>query len=133
MPPAPLGTPMAHRIQPAELDDRLDAPDGGPFLLDIRPAPDYAAGAIEGSYNIAVYEDLASGDETSLRAELDAVPSDRDVVVICKQGIVAKRATSVLREAGYDARTLRGGMSAWRGYERNSLSYRLRRLYWRLA
>jgi rhodanese-related sulfurtransferase len=103
-----------------------------PFLLDIRPAADHEAGAIEGSHNLPVYDDLAGGDESTLRAELDAIPSDRETVVICKQGIVAKRATAVLREAGYDALTLRGGMSAWRGYQRNSLSYRLRRLYWRL-
>ncbi|MEF8777667.1 MAG: hypothetical protein V5A36_02015 [Natronomonas sp.] len=31
---------------------------------------------------------------------------DRDVVVVCKMGVVAKRATSVLRGEGYDAATL---------------------------
>jgi rhodanese-related sulfurtransferase len=123
---------VRHAIQPADLADRLSEPNGGPLLLDIRPAADYRAGAIDGSQNVPVYEDLGRGDDEPLRAELDAIPADRDVVVICKQGIVAKRATSILRDAGYDAQTLRGGMSAWRGYERNSLSYRLRRLYWRL-
>jgi rhodanese-related sulfurtransferase len=123
---------VAHAIQPAALADSLDSSEDRPFLLDIRPAADYERGAIEGSHNVPVYDDLAGGDESTLRAELDAVPTDRETVVICKQGIVATRATDLLREAGYDARTLRGGMSAWRGFKRNSLSYRLRRLYWRL-
>jgi rhodanese-related sulfurtransferase len=121
---------VRHAIQPGALADRLGSPEDRPFLLDIRPAADYERGAIGGSVNVPVYDDLAGGDESSLRAELDAVPADRETVVICKQGIVARRATAVLREAGYDAHTLRGGMSAWRGFERNSLSYRLRRLYW---
>jgi len=123
---------VAHDIQPAALDDRLETPPDRPYVLDIRPAADYRDGAIDGSHNLPVYADLQRGDDEPLRTELGSLPSDRDVVVICKQGIVAKRATSILRAAGYDAYTLRGGMSAWRGYERNSLLYRLRRLYWRL-
>ena len=46
-------------------------------------------------------------------------------------GIVAKRATSVLGEEGYDAATLRGGMSGWRGYQKGSLSYKIRSLLWK--
>jgi rhodanese-related sulfurtransferase len=123
---------VRHAILPAPLADRLDSPGDRPFLLDIRPVADYERGAIEGSHNVPVYDDLAGGDDSTLRAELDDVPTDRETVVICKQGIVATRATAVLRDAGYDAKTLRGGMSAWRGFERNSLFYRLRRLYWRV-
>jgi rhodanese-related sulfurtransferase len=47
-------------------------------------------------------------------------------------GIVAKGATSVLEEEGYDAATLRGGMSGWRGYQNESLSYKIRSLFWKL-
>lgn len=121
------------RIRPSELDDRLDPPTGdGPFLLDIRPESAFESGAIDGSHNVPVYDELRQGDESALRDRLGEVPADRDVVVVCKMGVVARQATSVLAEEGYDAATLLGGMSGWRGYQNGSLSYRLRSLLWRL-
>ena len=120
------------RIRPTELDDRLDSPSGdAPFLLDIRPETAFESGAIEGSHNVPVYDDLRQGDESALRDRLDDVPTDGDVVVVCKMGIVAKEATRVLEAEGYDAATLLGGMSGWRGYQNGSLGYRLRSLLWR--
>ena len=118
-------------IRPDDLHERLEGGDD-PFLLDIRPESAFEGGAIEGSYNVPVYDDLRGGDESTLRERLDEVPRGRDVVVICKMGIVAKRATRVLGEEGYDAATLRGGMSGWRGYQNGSLSYKIRSLLWRL-
>jgi len=118
-------------IRPDELDDRLGS-GSDPFLLDIRPESNYGSGAIDGSHNIPVYDDLRGGDEATLRDRLDEIPSDRDVVVVCKMGIVAKRATRLLEAEGYDAATLRGGMSGWRGYQKGSLSYKIRSLFWKL-
>ena len=122
---------LMSKLRPDELDDRL-ASGEYPFVLDIRPESNYRAGAIEGSSNVPVYDDLRSGDESTLRARLDEIPGDRDVVVVCKMGIVAKRATRLLDGEGYDAATLRGGMSGWRGYQNGSLSYKLRSLLWKL-
>ena len=119
------------RIRPAELDERLGT-DDEPFLLDIRPEADFEAGAIEGSRNVPVYDDLRGGDDAALRRRLDEVPADREVVTVCKMGIVAKRATRILDDAGYEASTLSGGMSGWNGYERGSVGYKIRSLWWRL-
>lgn len=120
-------------IRPKELDERLGSASGvEPFVLDIRPAAAFESGAIEGSQNIPVYDDLRRGEESALRDGLGELPADRDVVVVCKMGVVAKRATSILRAEGYDAATLLGGMSGWRGYQNDSLSYKLRSLRWRL-
>ena len=118
-------------IRPDELEDRFDS-GADPFVLDIRPESDYDAGAIDGSHSIPVYNDLQSGDESALRAQLSQIPTDREVVVVCKMGIVAKRATSLLADEGYDAKTLAGGMSGWRGYLKGSLGYKLRSLLWKL-
>jgi len=118
-------------IRPDELDDRLGS-GSDPFLLDIRPESNYGSGAIDGSHNIPVYDDLRGGEEATLRDRLDEIPSDRDVVVVCKMGIVTKRATRLLESEGYDAATLRGGMSGWRGYQKGSLSYKIRSLFWKL-
>ena len=119
------------RILPDELADRLGT-DAEPFLLDIRPESAYENGAIDESRNLPVYDDLRGGDESTLRDRLGELPDDREVVTVCKMGVVAKRATRVLDDAGYEASTLAGGMSGWNGYRRNSLGYRLRSLWWRL-
>jgi rhodanese-related sulfurtransferase len=120
-------------IRPRELDDRFGSPSGEePFLLDIRPESAFESGAIDGSYNIPVYNDLRRGDESVLREQLGEIPTDREVVVVCKMGVVAKKATSILRDEGYDASTLLGGMSGWTGYQNGSLGYKLRSLVWRL-
>lgn len=120
-------------IRPEELDDRLGSPSGEePFLLDIRPESAFESGAIDGSYNVPVYNDLRRGDESVLREQLGEIPTDREVVVVCKMGVVAKKATSILRDEGYDASTLLGGMSGWTGYQNGSLGYKLRSLVWRL-
>lgn len=120
-------------IHPATLDDRLgSASGGGPFVLDIRPESAFESAAIDRSHNVPVYDDLRRGDESALRNQLGDVPANREVVVVCKMGVVAKRATKILRDEGYDAATLRGGMSGWVGYRDDSLSYKLRSLVWRL-
>ena len=119
-------------IRPTELDERLGSSGTEPFLLDIRPTAAFESGAIDRSHNVPVYGDLRRGDEAALRDRLESIPTDRDVVVVCKMGVVAKRATSVLRDEGYDAATLLGGMSGWTGYQNGSLSYKLRSLRWRL-
>jgi len=120
-------------IRPDDLDERLESRSHDePFLLDIRPESAFASGAIAESHNIPAYDDLRGGEASTLRARLDEIPRGSDVVVVCKMGIVAKRATSILADEGYDAATLLGGMSGWRGYQSGSLGYRIRSLLWTL-
>lgn len=119
-------------IRPEELEDRLGSPGEESFVLDIRPKEAFESRAIDGSHNVPVYDELRRGDESALRARLGEVPAGRDVVVVCKMGVVAKRAAAVLRDEGYDASRLLGGMSGWTGYENGSLGYKLRSLLWRL-
>ncbi|NIC01058.1 rhodanese-like domain-containing protein [Halobacterium sp. R2-5] len=118
------------KIRPSDLDIQ---PEGEqPFVLDIRPREAYQAQHIDGSHNLPVYHDLRSGDENALRQRLDEVPRDQEIVTVCKMGIVAKRATRILADEGYDATTLAGGMSGWRGYQSGTLGYKIRSLIWRL-
>jgi len=120
-------------IRPSELAERLESGSiDRPHVLDIRPAAAYRSDAIDGSRNLPVYDELRRGDDEALLDRLDEVPDDRDVVVVCKMGIVAKKATGLLADEGYDAATLLGGMSGWNGYHEGSLTYRLRSLLWRL-
>lgn len=118
-------------IRPSELEDRLER-DERPFVLDIRPREAYQKRSIESSYNIPCYDSLRRGDDTPLRKRLDELPSDGTIVVVCKQGIVAKRATLLLAAEGYDAGTLAGGMGGWSGYKNGTIGYKLRSILWRL-
>lgn len=118
-------------IRPDELDDYLSS-GSDPFVLDIRPESAFRADSIEGSYNVPVYNELRGGDESALRDRLNEIPTDEDVIVVCKMGIVAKKATRLLDDEGYDATTLLGGMSGWNGYQRGSLGYKIRSLFWKL-
>jgi len=118
-------------IRPTELDARLDDEDA-PFVLDIRPEAHYERDAIDGSYNLPVYSDLQAGNEESLRGRLDEIPREREVVVVCKMGIVAKQATKTLNEEGYTAATLLGGINGWAGYQNNTIVYKLRSMLWKL-
>ncbi|MWV65414.1 rhodanese-like domain-containing protein [Halorubrum sp. JWXQ-INN 858] len=119
-------------ITPSGLDERRTSGED-PFVLDIRPVDDFARGHIDDSHNVPVYGDLQRGTDASLRAHLDELPADRSVIVVCKAGIVARRATAVLSEEGYDASTLLGGMSGWNGYRNDTLGYKLRSLLWSLS
>lgn len=111
------------QMGPAELDARLA--DDDVFVLDVRPRENYQRRHVEESYNAPVYGDLRSGDAAALDDHLDAIPDDAEVVTVCKAGVVAKKATSRLREQGYDATTLSGGFRGWRHYEDDTLVYRI--------
>jgi rhodanese-related sulfurtransferase len=118
-------------IRPPELEERLGSADA-PFVLDVRPRENYQRDRIDGSHNVPVYDDLRAGDEKALRRRLDEIPDGAEVVTVCKAGVVARRATSVLEDEGYDAVTLTGGMRGWTGYRNGSLSYRVLSVLWRL-
>lgn len=118
-------------IRAPELDEHLSSGDD-PYVLDIRPREAYQRGHVAGSRNVPVYDDLRRGDEAELRDSLDDIPVDETVVTVCKAGIVARKARSLLEEEGYDAATLAGGMRGWNGYQNGSIGYRLRSTIGRL-
>lgn len=118
-------------IRPSELSARLER-GSPPFVLDIRPEAAYRSGAIDRSHNVPAYDSFRRGDPSPLENALDELPKDEEIVVVCKQGIVAKRATAFLTDSGFDAVTLAGGMGGWNGYRNGTIGYRVRSLLWRL-
>lgn len=120
------------KITPKTLDTRLSA-ESDIFVLDIRSAESFEQGSIAGSHNISVYSDLQRGDEAPLRERLNEIPEDHQVIVVCKAGIVARRAASVLVDEGYEAVTLLGGMSGWNGYQNDTVGYKLRSVLWKFT
>jgi NADPH-dependent 2,4-dienoyl-CoA reductase/sulfur reductase-like enzyme/rhodanese-related sulfurtransferase len=79
---------------------RWDAlPEG--FMLDVRQPPELAVEAVEGAVNIPLGQ---------LRARLDELPRDREILIICRSGQRAYYATRLLLQRGFRARVMSGGM-----------------------
>jgi glyoxylase-like metal-dependent hydrolase (beta-lactamase superfamily II) len=90
-------------IDADELAARLGT-DDEPFVLDVREPEEAAEWAITGSVNVPLGQ---------LADWIDAVPRDREVVVMCAAGGRSAAAARVLADRGLEVANLRGGMSAW--------------------
>ena len=71
------------------------------FLLDVREPVELAVESAPGALNIPLGE---------LRARLDEIPRDREILVFCRSGQRAYYATRVLLQEGFKAKNLSGGM-----------------------
>jgi len=101
-------------IEAAEVARRLEREEAADlFVLDVRTERDYARRRIPGSTNLPVYEDLLQYDYSGLESRLDDLPEDEEIAVICKAGVTSARAAEFLRAHGFDAKSVRNGMSAW--------------------
>lgn len=77
------------------------------YLLDIRAAADYQeVGHIEGAVNIP-FKDVGVPEN------LDMLPKDKKIIVICYTGNTAAQTTMILRLLGYDAAVLKFGSMGW--------------------
>jgi len=76
-------------------------------VLDVRPPEEYAAGHLPGAVNVPLEE---------LEKHLDALKADQEIVAYCRgpHCVLAFDAVARLREKGFDARRLEGGLPEWR-------------------
>lgn len=79
-----------------------EAVDGG-FVLDVRNPQELAVEALPGALNIPLPQ---------LRARLCELPRDREILVLCRSAQRAYYATRILRQHGFQARNISGGMLA---------------------
>lgn len=75
------------------------------MLIDVREPFEHAAASITGAILIPMGE---------VMSQLDALPTDKTVVVQCQSGGRSARVTAALRAKGYDAVNLVGGIQAWK-------------------
>jgi len=74
-------------------------------ILDVRPEAGYASGHIPGSMNIPF---------TNIISDMDAVPSDKKIAVVCTYDTNSAFAVAMLRVFGdRDAWIVQGGVPAW--------------------
>ncbi|MBS4026753.1 MAG: rhodanese-like domain-containing protein [Clostridia bacterium] len=84
----------------------VEGNEDGLLLVDIRQSQDYQAGHLPGAINIP-FQSLAEP------ANLEKLPSDKTVVLICYNGHFASQAARVLNQLGYETVAMKDGMSAW--------------------
>jgi glyoxylase-like metal-dependent hydrolase (beta-lactamase superfamily II) len=102
------------RVTLAALDERTD-----PVVLDVRHEEEFEDWHIPGSRNIDIYDELKDGSEEARKA-LGELPTDREIATVCAVGVASQTATDVLRDMGYDARTLVDGMEGWSRVHRHA-------------
>lgn len=92
------------KVPSVSIEDLTEAMKGRVSLLDVRSSDEYRSGHINKAKNI----------------EIDKLPfykQDKNlpIYVICHSGMRSRRATKLLCKFGYDAKMVKGGMSAWTG------------------
>ena len=76
----------------------------GSPVIDVREPDEYAEGHVPGAPLIPL---------ATVPDRVAEVPSDREVLVICKSGGRSHQAAELLRTQGIDAVNVAGGTSAW--------------------
>lgn len=82
-----------------------DAIPARAFLLDVRDPGECERGMLPEAVPIPLGQ---------LRKRLDELPRDRTIVAYCAVGLRGYLAERILRQAGFDARNLSGGITTWR-------------------
>ncbi len=95
-------------IEPMGRDELIGRAERGEVVvLDVRPTEEYEAGHIQGAISIPLSE---------LRARLNEIPDDREVVAYCRGPycVLAVEAVALLRAVGRSAVRLEDGLPEWR-------------------
>lgn len=79
--------------------------NAGTFILDVRQPDEWAAGHIPNATLIPLGE---------LESRLSEVPTDREVVIVCRSGNRSGQARDLLKNAGFtNVTSMAGGMNLW--------------------
>ncbi len=99
-----LGDADAATVAPRDLQAFRDE-NRDMFLLDVRSPLEFESERIEGAVNVPL---------DVLDVDMETVPAEADVIVVCRTGVRATIAAETLGRAGRRARVLEGGLLAWR-------------------
>jgi len=99
-------------LSPEELKKKLDT-NQIQFIFDLRNPEDFSGWRIEGKSDIEtlnIPQPDFVGEEDS---HLHKFPKDRSILAVCAHGDSSKYTAELLREKGFNAVTLEGGMDRW--------------------
>ena len=84
------------------------------YLLDVREPDEWTAGHAPGAHHLPMME---------IPARMSEVPTDMEVVVVCRSGGRSGQVVSYLMGNGWDnVRNLDGGMQSWAAVGRDVIS-----------
>jgi rhodanese-related sulfurtransferase len=75
------------------------------YILDVREPFEFKAGHFEGASNIPL---------PVLRSRLAELPRDKEIMVYCAAGQRSYYATRILRQNGFSAKNISGGMTTFK-------------------
>jgi rhodanese-related sulfurtransferase len=81
-------------------------------VVDVRKREEHREGSIPSSVNFDAYDALKSGDERAMEGL--KLPEGERVVTFCNRGTSGAAAAEQLRQRGYEAHSLEGGLEAWK-------------------
>ncbi|GAA4668682.1 rhodanese-like domain-containing protein [Frondihabitans cladoniiphilus] len=102
------GAPTAGGREAVTADEAIALVSAGAYLLDVREQHEWDSGHAPDAHMLPMSE---------LGTRLSEVPDDREVLVVCHIGGRSARVTAALRENGFDAIDVLGGMVAWQHAE----------------
>jgi rhodanese-related sulfurtransferase len=91
----------APEISPVDAARLVDA---GALLLDVREDDEWVAGHAPQAQHLAM---------SRIQQDYEKLPRDRQIICVCHVGGRSAVVADALRNAGWDALNLTGGMNAW--------------------
>ena len=88
-------------VELAQVPDPLPE---GVTVLDVREPVEWHHGHVDGALHVPL---------TEVPGRLEELPRDQQLLVVCKVGGRSAQATAFLREKGFEALNLEGGMLEW--------------------
>ncbi|MGA7063894.1 MAG: rhodanese-like domain-containing protein [Candidatus Acidiferrales bacterium] len=103
------GDRVVPRVQVAELAKKLQSEGAKILLCDVRSHGYYADGAVRIPGSIRI-------EPNNLNAEIKTFPRDKDMYLYCtcRSEITSASVAHLLRNKGFDAFVIAGGLAAWR-------------------
>jgi rhodanese-related sulfurtransferase len=89
-------------VTPADVAQALET--GSATVIDVREPYEREAGYIEGTRHIELER---------LAGQAESIERDKPVIFQCRMGRRSTMAAQAFRAAGFDARSLAGGIEAW--------------------
>lgn len=95
------------------------------FVFDLRNEEDFREGKIEGRFDFETLnipqEDFVGEEER----HLSKFPKDKPIITVCAHGDSSRYTAELLRDKGFDAQSLEGGIDLWTEfYESHTVSER---------
>lgn len=92
------------RFETISVEAAQEAINAGAVLIDVRESHEFRAGHAPGAKLISL---------GTLQAELNQIPKEREILVICQSGMRSTQAAELLFDAGYKVKNIKGGMAMW--------------------